>query len=95
MPESATAERAEEDRQLFDLDKHRSQTRQQLLQCKGALAMKAKGKRRAELCLQEVQTLPDTTTTYKAVGRCAHSTSIVAAAARPATSLTLCSPAAV
>ena len=69
MPESSGTERAEEDRQLFEMDKHRSQTRQQLLQCRGQLAMKAKARRRAELCLAEVRPLPAETTAFKAVGR--------------------------
>ena len=81
MPESSGTERAEEDRQLFDLDKHRSQVRQQLLQCKGQLAMKQKAKRRAELCLQEISSMPDTATTFKAVGR--HTLTHIARASSP------------
>lgn len=69
MPATAVTERQEEDRQLFDLDKHRSQSRQQLLSCRGQLAMKQKAKRRAELCMAEIQPLPESTHTYKAVGR--------------------------
>ena len=69
MPAAASSERQEEDRQLFDLDKHRSQSRQQLLSCRGAIAMKQKAKRRAELCMAEIEPLPESTQTYKAVGR--------------------------
>ena len=69
MPETAGTERQEEDRQLFDLDKHRSQSRQQLLSCRGQIAMKHKAKRRAELCMAEIQPLPEDTQAYKAVGR--------------------------
>ena len=69
MPESSGTERAEEDRQLFELDRHRSSVRQQLLQCRGQLALKAKAKRRAELCLQEISTMPEHSTTFKAVGQ--------------------------
>ena len=61
MPATAGSERQEEDRQLFDLDKHRSQSRQQLLSCRGQIAMKQKAKRRAELCRAEIDPLPEST----------------------------------
>ena len=69
MPATTGTERQEEDKQLFDLDKHRSHSRQQLLSCRGQIAMKQKAKRRAELCVAEIQPLPESTHTYKAVGR--------------------------
>ena len=69
MPAAAGAERQEEDKQLFDLDKHRSHSRQQLLSCRGQINMKQKAKRRAELCAAEIEPLPESTHTYKAVWR--------------------------
>ena len=72
MPASSSAaggtERQEEDRQLFELDKQRSQCRQQLLQCRAGLQMRQKEKRRAELCLQELSGMPSTLNAYKLVG---------------------------
>jgi chaperonin cofactor prefoldin len=63
------SDRAEEDRALFELDRGRSHSRQQLLQCRGATQAKIKAKRRAQLCLAEVEQLPAECRTYKAVGR--------------------------
>jgi len=63
------SERFEEDRALMELDRTRSQSRQQLLQCRGATQVKVKSKRRAQLCLAEVEQLPTECRTYKAVGR--------------------------
>jgi prefoldin subunit 1 len=65
----STAQISEDDRQFYELDRHRQQARQRLYQLKSNSQMKQKIKRRSELCKAEIDILPNETKTYKAVGR--------------------------
>jgi chaperonin cofactor prefoldin len=59
----------EDSSQLSELDSKRGSLRHELLQVRSNLTAKTKLKRRSELCKNELNELPRTAVTYKAVGR--------------------------